>query len=148
MTRAQEYLEQIEAYDAMIDEMVEEMDMLKAKAYKITSTMQDVPVFGGGGTSDKVGDGATSLVALRDELNETTDRFVDLKREAAGMLRQIRKAKYYKVLSMKYFRYLTFQDIAKEMGCSVRNAQKLHGRALQVFDRLLAEKEEQSRESV
>lgn len=147
MTRAQEYLEQIEMWDTMIDEMAAELDMVKAKAYKITSSMQDVPSFGGG-TSDKVGDGATSLVALGDELDEVIDRFVNLKREAAALLKQIRKAKYYKVLSMKYFRYMTFQDIAKEMGCSVRNAQKLHGRALQVFDRLLAEKEEQSREPV
>lgn len=147
MTRAKEYLEQIETWDTMIDEMLEELDLLKAKAYKITSTMQDVPAFGGG-TGDKVGNGATSLVALSDEIAEATDRFVDLKREAASLLRQIRKAKYYKVLSMKYFRYMNFQDIAVEMNCSKRNAEKIHGRALQVFDRLLEAKEEKSRESV
>lgn len=145
MTRAQEYLEQIEMYDAMIDEMVAEVDQLKAKAYKITSTMQDVPTFGGG-AGDKVGDGATALVDLAREIDEATDRFVDLKREAAGLLRQIRKAKYYKILSMRYFRYMPFQQIASAMGCNVRNAQKMHGRALQVFDKLLEEKEAQQKE--
>lgn len=145
MSRAQEYLEQIGIYDVMIDEMVAEMDLLKAKAYKITSTMQDVPTFGGG-TSDKVGDGATNLVALAEELNEATDRFVDLKREAASMLRQIRKAKYYKLLSMKYFRYKEWSDIASALNCNVRNAQKMHGRALQAFDKLLKEKEARQKE--
>lgn len=140
MTRAQEYLEQIEMFDAMIDEMVAEVDQLKAKAYKITSTMQDVPSFGGG-AGDKVGDGASALVDLARELDAATDRFVDLKREAAALLKRIRKAKYYKVLSMRYFRYMKFTDIASELGCNVRNAQKLHGRALQVFGRLLEEKE-------
>lgn len=145
MTRAQEYLEQIEMYDAMIDEMVEEMDLLKAKAYKITSTMQDVPTFGGG-AGDKVGDGATALVDLAREIDEATDRFVDLKREAASLLRQIRKAKYYKLLSMKYFRYMEWTKIASALNCNVRNAQKMHGRALQAFDKLLKEKEAQQKE--
>lgn len=140
MSRAQEYLEQIGIYDVMIDEMVAEMDLLKAKAYKITSTMQDVPAFSGG-AGDKVGDGAAALVDLAREIDEATDNFVNLKREAADLLKKIRKAKYYKVLSMKYFRYMTFQQIGDEMNCSKRNAEKIHGRALQVFDKLLAEKE-------
>lgn len=140
MTRAQEYLEQIGIYNVMIDEMVAEVDQLKAKAYKITSTMQDVPVFGGG-TSDKVGDGATNLVMLSQELDDVVDRYVNLKREAAALLRKIRKPKYYKLLSMKYFRFADWPQIASELDCNVRNAQKMHGRALQAYDKLLKEKE-------
>ena len=65
------------------------------------------------------------------------DELVDMQKEAYALLGHIRNQKYYKVLELHYLKYQTFEQIGVAMGYSKRWAEKLHGRALEVFDRVL-----------
>lgn len=141
-TRARAYLGQIKMLDTMIDEMTAEVAMLEEKTQRITPVLQDVPAHGGG-TSDRVGDGVAAIVDLKREIDAEIDRFVALKQEARAILVRIRNVKYRKILSMRYFRFLSFREIGTELGCNEKNAHKINERALLVYEKLLVEREAQ-----
>jgi hypothetical protein len=136
LSEAKEYLRKIRWYDVLIDSKLEELTMLECKATKITPTMNDIGG-SGGGVHDKIGDAAAKIVDLREAINNDIDAFVNLKREAADLLKRVKNPDYYKILHKRYFGYKTFEQIAIETGYSYRNVLYIHGRALQAFQRAL-----------
>ena len=137
MSEAKEYLERIKLYDAIVESGLEELAMLKDKVKRITPTMKDGGGSGNSSIQDKMAEVISKIVDLDEEINRNVDIFVDMKREAAAMLRKIKNADYYKVLHMRYFQYKSFVQIAAEMGLTERGASKLNGRALQALDKVL-----------
>lgn len=136
MSEAKEYLRKIERYDAWINSKLEELTMLECMATKITPSMNDIGG-SGGGVKDKIGDAVAKIADMRTAINKAIDDYVDLKREASDLLRQVKNPEYYTLLHKRYFGHKTLDQIADEMGYSIRNAKYIHGRALQVFQRVL-----------
>lgn len=137
MSEAKEYLEKIKWYDVLIDSKLEELATLNGIVKRITPVMNTT---GGGsatGNQDKLGDTIAKIVDLQEEINRDVDIFVDMKREAAKLLKQVKNADFYKVLHMRYVQYKSFVHIAVEMNLTERGASKLNGRALQAFDKVL-----------
>ena len=137
MSEAKEYLEKIKWYDVLIDSKLEELANLNSIVKRITPVMNTT---GGGasGNQDKLGDTIAKIIDLQQEINRDVDMFVDRKREAVKLLKQVKNADFYKVLHMRYVQYKSFVYIAAEMGgMSERGASKLNGRALQAFDKVL-----------
>lgn len=77
------------------------------------------------------------IADLRVKINKDVDAFVDLKREALAMLKKVEKPEYYRLLVWRYVNYYTFERIATEMNYSYRNITKMHGRALQAFEKVM-----------
>lgn len=137
-TNAKRYLQQIGRCDARINAMLAEVDGLYAMVTKITPTLkQDVVT--GGGSQDKIGDAVAKIVDLKDEINREIDRFVDMKREALAMLDKMENHLYYIILHRRYMQHEALEQIAADMHYTYRWICILHGRALQEFDSVLTE---------
>lgn len=133
---AKEYLEQIQLCDKRINCKLEELSRLNALAYKVTSSLKQVAVFGGG-TQDKVGDAVSRIVDLQREINEDIDKLCDKKAEARTLIDQVKNAAELEVLSRRYLLYESLEQIACEMGFTYRNVCYIHGRALQTVAELM-----------
>ena len=139
MSEAKEYLERIKWYDVLIDSKLEELKSLEDVVKRITPTLKDRGGSSGTGNQDKLGDTVAKIADLQEEINRDVDIFVDMKREAAAMLKKIKQADYFKVLHKRYVLYESFEQIATEMKVTYRGVCYMHGRALQAFDKVLEE---------
>ena len=86
MTDAKAYLQQVKLYDTHINNKLAELSRLKALSTQITSTIKDVPAFGGG-SQDKLGNIVAKIVDLESEINEAVDAYIDKQREIGRLLR-------------------------------------------------------------
>jgi hypothetical protein len=136
---AKRYLERIRKLDKLIDRKLDKAARLKSLATKITPTMSESG--GGGGNPDKIGAAMDRWIDLEKEINRDIDQLVDMQAEAYELLYKISNQEYYDVLEMHYMQYLTFEQIGAKKGCSRRWAEKLHGRALEVFGKILKAQE-------
>lgn len=140
MIAAKEYLLNIERLDAQINVRLSEKDDLKEKLTHITPTLSPDKGSGGGGTQDKVAGIIARMIDLESKINADIDRLADQKQEALALLDKMENPTYMTVLHRRYFLHETFERIAIDMNYSWRWVIKLHGRALQAFDKLLKEK--------
>lgn len=140
MIGAKEYLQGIAALDARINVLLAEKDTLKDRLRHITPNLSPDKTMGGGGTQDKAAAIIAKMIDLESEIDGEIDRLVDTKREALALLNRMDNPTYMTVLHRRYFLRASLPAIAADMGYTVRGMQKLHGRALQAYDKLLAEK--------
>jgi len=137
--KAKEYLLRIGRCDERINSMLEEVDNLYAMVTKITPTLkQDVVT--GGGSQDKIGDAVSKIVDLKDEINREIDRYVDMKREAAALLDKLENHLFYIILHRRYILHESLEQIAASEHYTYRWVCILHGRALQAFAEILTDK--------
>lgn len=134
---AKAYLGRIRELNRTIDRKLDRATTLKALAMKTTQAMKDAGSMGSG--ADKISGAMNKYIDLSAEIDRDIDRLVEMQQEAYALLGKIRNQKYYTVLDMRYLKYKGFEQIGVEMGCSRRWAEKLHGRALEVFDKVLEE---------
>lgn len=129
---AKKYLLRIGRCDERINSMLEEVDNLYDMVTKITPTLkQDVVT--GGGSQDKIGDAVSKIVDLKNEINRQIDYYIDLKRESAELLNKVDNHLYYIILHKRYVLGESLEQIAAEMNYTYRWVCILHGRALQAF---------------
>lgn len=138
MSNAKEYLQNIAALDERIDMMESEKSDLQDRLQHITPTLSFDKGSGHGGTQDKMASTIARIVDLQWTINADIDRYVDMKAEALALLDKMTNPIYMTVLHRRYFLRHTFERIANEMNVSYRWACKLHGRALQEFDKILS----------
>lgn len=130
------YLQQIRLYDSHINTKLEDLHQLKEMVTKITPTLKD-DVVSGGGNQDKLGDAVTKIVDLEEEVNRDIDRYVNAKQEISNTLEKISDPDQLQVLHKRYVQYKTWEQIACEMNMSYRNVCYIHGKGLQSVNQIL-----------
>lgn len=135
----QTYLEKIRWYDVQIDCKLEELKVLDSAVKRITPIMKDTGAGGASGNQDRMGDTVAAIMDLRAEINRDVDKLVDMKREAARLMKKLGRPEYFQVLHKRYVLYKSFEQIAADMHFTYRNVCYVHGRALQAFDKVLEE---------
>lgn len=126
---AKEYLSQAFQLDQRINSKLEQIASLNALATKCTSTLSGMPRNpnrGGSATSDII----AKIVDLQTEINSDIDRLVDLKQELVGAIKSVDDTEYRILLELRYLCFKTWEQIAVEMNCQVRNIYTLHNKAL------------------
>lgn len=137
--RAKEYLQRVGRCDERINAMLVEVDNLYDMVTKITPTLkQDVVT--GGGSQDKIGDAVSKIVDLKNEINRRIDYYVDLKREASALLDKVENHLYYIILYRRYILCESFEFIAAELNYTYRWVCSLHGNALRAFADVMPDK--------
>jgi hypothetical protein len=126
---AKEYLSQARWLDMRINSKLEQVESLHALATKATSTLSDVPPSGTRNVH-RMEDIICKIVTLEDEINADIDRLVDLKRDIAERVKMVQDMEYQSLLEKRYLCLMTWEQIAAETGCSVRNIHLMHGEAL------------------
>ncbi len=138
MCDAKTFLLQVKLYNTHIDMQLAEIARLDDQATKITATLKP-DIVSGGGNHDKIGDCASALADLKSECNQIIAAYRKLKRHVEDVVRKVSDPDQVKVIYKLYFFDKTWNEIAKEMNMSERNAQIIHGQALQSVNKILRE---------
>ena len=135
---AKDYLLKIELLDTQINCMQSSVDGLRESLHHITPTLKPDSVTGGG-YQDRLSSTIAKIVDLENEINTKIDDLVERKAQVIWLLEKVRNPDYLKVLHMRYVDLEKWDAVASVMCCTVRNVHKLHGRALQVFAKIMEE---------
>ncbi len=125
---AKEYLGQAYRIDQRINSKLEQIASLRALIYKVTTTLSDTPK----GTSDS--SSRESIIAkmmdLETEINNDIDKLVELKHNIMDLINKVDNPELHIVLEERYLCFKTWEQIAVDMGYSLRNIYMLHASAL------------------
>jgi hypothetical protein len=159
--RAQEFLEQVEKLNAMIENKMVEVSQWRDVALGVTSGGESVFVENkkgkkelhnmekvqSSGSPSKMADAVARIVDLQDEINCIVDRLIDTKQEIIRTIEQL-NATEYDVLHKRYIQGMTFDEIGAAKGKSKSWATTVHGRALQNLNKILDERDRIFREAL
>ena len=129
-----EYLCQISRLDRMINNKLSEISQLRELAMSVSAItneerVQNTPNF------DKIGTAYCKIEEMEEKLDKLIDEFVDKKNLIISQIDKIENETYYEILFARYIEKKTFEKIADEMTYSWRQVIRLHGRALQEFEK-------------
>lgn len=112
----QAMLEEVKKLDQMIIAKLAERDRLTELATDISAKPIDgMPYSNTGTVSQKMQDAVIGLVMLADEIDKLIDQYVDHKRYVVRMLEKLPEREYA-VLHRYYIRYMTWEQIAEDLG--------------------------------
>lgn len=131
---AKRYLQQIRRLDTKINRDVEELHRLKAMTTKITPTLKQ-DVVSGGGSQDKLSEAMAKIIDLEAEINREIARLVDARTAVTATIDKVEDARLHTVLNMRYVQFKTFEQIAADMNYTYRWVCIMHGRALQEVEK-------------
>lgn len=146
MNNAKEYLDQVRLWDTQIKNRLNEIADLHSMAMHITSTLRPDGGSFSGGVSDPVGNAASKVAGMETELKHDIDRLVDSKHAVLNLIDRINDPDESRLLYLKYFKYMIWEEIAVEMGYTYRNVCYIHSRALQSVNKLLEERAKDGQE--
>nr|DAT64371.1 MAG TPA: Protein of unknown function (DUF1492) [Caudoviricetes sp.] len=129
-----EYLTQIERFDRIIENKLSEMYQLKTMAYSVSGLNSNEKVQ----TSfeqDKIGNAVSKIIDLENEINTLINNTLDKKMHIINQIDSIKNVNMYHVLSSRYVNRKNFDDIAAEMNYSRMQINRIHGKALQEFEK-------------
>ena len=129
-----QYLNQISRLDRMINNKLAEISQLRELAMSVSAVkneerVQTTPNF------DKIGTAYCKIEEMEEKLDKLIDEFVDKKNLIISQIDKIENETYYEILFARYIEKKTFEKIADEMTYSWRQVIRLHGRALQEFEK-------------
>jgi hypothetical protein len=136
---AKQYLRQVKRLDDIVNAKLEQVHALRDLAARITSrpSVDGVQV---SGNHDKIGDAIAKIIDLERDINETVNRLIDLKREVITNIDRVPTDDYRLLLTLRYLNFKTWEQIAVDMCYTYKWVHILHGRALEEFEKVLAER--------
>lgn len=136
--KAQEYLDQIEKLNAMIENKTVEVEQWRDVALGMTSHSEGERVQSSG-SQQKMADAINRVVDLQAEINALIDKMIDTKQEIIRTI-ELLNATEYDVLHKRYIQGMTFDEIGVAKRKSKSWATTVHGRALQNLNLILDER--------
>lgn len=113
-----EWLENVKKLDLMIDAKKAERKRLIEIATDISAKAPDgMPFNNTGAVNQKMQNAVVDLVVLEQELKSVIASYIQCKSEIISTLEKL-PAKEYGVLHRIYIRYMTYEEVAEEMGMS------------------------------
>ena len=111
----QEWLEQVQKLDQLINAKVVERDQFMALATSVSSGDMDGMPHAKGNISDPVGNAGVKLAMMANDIDQLIDRYIEIKQDVVSMLERLPE-KQYGVLHRYYIRYMTWDEVAEDMG--------------------------------
>ena len=141
---AKRYLGKVRALERRISITADEIEHVHALRTKITSTLKECTI-SGGGESDRRNDATVTLIELEARLNELMSQYaktIDLTNRAIDCLYSERQ---HDLMCRRYILGQSFRYISKDMCIELDSVYKLHGRALWKIGRWIEANEESCR---
>lgn len=140
--KAQEYLRQLKKLDKLIENKLAERDQWFAITTAVTQRLSADRVQTSS-NPHKMEDAVLKLMEVEKELDAAIDAFVDAKREIIATVTKLSETNetYYDVLHKIYVQYCTLDEVADMYKKSRNWADQTHGRALNVVQRFIEERE-------
>ena len=136
---AKEYLSQAKYLDARINSKIRQVADLNALATNTTSALTGMPRNPSHGRST-MADCVAKIVDLQAEINADIDELVDLKRDILETIKGLKNMECQTILERRYLCFESWEKIAAGMGYDLRYLFKLHGKALDEVQSILAKK--------
>ncbi len=133
---AKEYLSQAVWLDRMIDSKLEQLEMLKSLAMKVTSSFTKEKISGGNIEKSKMESTMVKVIDLEHEINADIDRLVNLKKDIQDTINKMDDINQQLLLELRYLSGKGWDEIAASMGYDPRTVYRIHGKALKEFERM------------
>lgn len=127
-----EYLSQAFRLNERINSKLEQIQSLNDLATNCSAVISDMPRNPNCGGSP-MADAIIKIISLQDEINDDIDKMVDLKRELVSVVKEVKDVECQILLELRYLCFHSWEDIAVEMGYTVRNIHYLHKQALRLL---------------
>lgn len=124
-----EYLSQAKFLDQRINSKIQQVAALNDLATKATSTLTGMPRNPDHATST-MEEAITKIIDLQAEINQDIDTLVDLKRDLSATIKAVGNTEYQTILEKRYLCFLSWEQIAVDMGYDLRWLYRIHGKAL------------------
>lgn len=123
------WLRQCAALDRDIDRLILERSRWMARATRMVPTLSDMPR--GGGERRSSEDIILRIAEIENEIDRKIDALLDQRAAVVEAITAVGDRQLREVLELRYLDGATFEEIAEEMGFSVRHVLRLHGAALE-----------------
>jgi len=133
---AKEYLSQARYLDLRINSKIQQVASLNDLATKATSALTGMPRNPNHATST-MEEAIAKIIDLQSEINSDIDRLVDLKQKISTTIKAVANPEYHTLLEKRYLCFLSWEQIAVDMGYSIHHLYKLHSAALNICDGIL-----------
>lgn len=144
--KAQEYLEQVERLNTMIENKTAEVMQWREIATSITAHSDSERVQASG-SKQKMADALDKVVDLEVEINSMIFSLITLKQNIISTI-ELLNATEYDVLHKRYIQGMLFEEIGATRRKSKSWATTVHGRALQSVNRILKERDQAKNENL
>lgn len=129
-----QYLGQISRLDRMIKNKMTELSQYRELIYGLSAVVneervQTTPDF------DKMSGKVDKILKMESKIDNLIDEYVDKKNLIISQIDSMENEIYYQILFARYIEKKTFEKIADEMSYSWRQIIRLHGVALQEFEK-------------
>ena len=132
-----QWLEQVRKLDELINAKLAERDHLKALATDISPRPMDGMPFDNTGTvSHRMENAGINLIMLANEIDRLIDQYVDHKKQVVETLEKLPE-KEYGVLHRYYIRYMTWEQVAEDLGCSTVQVWRIKKKGLKKLENIL-----------
>ena len=130
-----QYLGQISRLDRMIKNKMTELSQYRELIYGLSAVVneervQTSPDF------DKMSGKVDKILKMESKIDNLIDEYVDKKNLIISQIDSMENETYYEILFARYIEKKTFEKIADEMMYSWRQIIRLHGKALQEFEKI------------
>lgn len=115
--------------DQEIDNMMEQISALSDLATKASQTLSDMP-----GSPNrnihKHEDIIVKMIDMQQDLQKKIDSLLDTKQHVANLISQVKDREGRLVLQQRYLQYEKWEEIASDLGYTVRQVFRIHDEAL------------------
>lgn len=136
--KTKDYLSQVSRLNKMINNKLSEISQLRELSVSISAIGNDEKVQ----TSpnfDKIGTAIAKIDELENNLDKMIDEYLVKRERIIAQIDTMEEESVYQILFSRYIEKKTFEKIAKEMKYSWRQIVRLHGKALQQFEKKYGE---------
>lgn len=136
---AEEFLEQIERADRVIDNKLSEVYRLRCLATSVT-VPTDREAIQTSGVSDKVGSIVAKIIDLENEINDLIDEYIDIRQSCIKVIESLPDSLMYAIIHKHYVQYKTFVEIAEEENYTYQWILRVHNKALKEISEIINKK--------
>jgi len=125
-----DYLSQAYRIDQRINSKLAQVMSLRDLLGKATGTLSGAPK-AATPNPHSMEDTIAKMVDLENEINDDIDALVDLKAEIMRRIKRVENTEYQTILELRYLCFKRWEEIAVDMGYSLRRVYELHDCALE-----------------
>jgi len=125
-----DYLSQAYRIDQRINSKLAQVMSLRDLLSKATGTLSGAPK-AATPNPHSMEDTIAKMVDLENEINEDIDELIDLKAEIMRRIKRVENTEYQTILELRYLCFKRWEEIAVDMGYSLRRLYELHDCALE-----------------
>lgn len=122
--------------DQEINILLQTIEKLEAESGKTTTYLNPYKVEGQGSYNiHSREDTVVKLIDFKNKVNSKVDKLVDLKNEIYDKIEKVENTDHRNLLILRYINLNSFEEIAVTMCYSYRHITRMHGWALQQFEK-------------